>query len=303
MTPLEIVALEPAGAEVFGADLSDQGVAESDQIAAAFAAFGLLVFRSQMLGEQELFAFASRFGSASISQRTGVPGQWHAGNTGQRQPILGTLSALRGQHDIPDTRFASTDIAFGYLGSSTRRALEGLHGHHVVGNDRSDKTRHPLVIRHPLSGRKTLFVNPSSTIGVDGMGDAAGLALLNELFEHGQREECVSTISWEPGTVVLWDSRSFWRFEPSHSASDHLLTIEIQGVALSPAVPQDAADPSLVQRAGATLAGGIITAAMTGIAEVIEPERVRPDVEIVAEAPDREPLDDGFDFGDLPPLD
>ena len=78
--------------------------------------------------------------------------------------------------------------------------------------------------------------------------------------------------------------------------------MEIAGTALTPAVPQDPADPSLVQRAGATLAGGIITAAMTGIAEVIEPERARPDVEIVAEAPDREPLDDGLDFGGLPPL-
>ncbi len=303
MTPLEIVALEPAGAEVFGADLSDRSVADSDQITAAFAAFGLLVFREQVVDERELFAFASRFGSASMIQGVGAPGQWHAGNTGQVEPMLGTLSALRGRHDVPDTRFASTSVAFDYLSSSTRSALEGLHGHHLLNDDAAATTRHPLVIRHPLSGRKTLFANPSTTIGVDGMADAAGLALLNELFEHGQSEECVTTVSWEPGTVILWDSRSFWRFEPTQTDPDQLLTIQIQGVALSPAVPQDATDPSLVQRAGATLAGGIITAAMTGIAEVIEPERVRPDVEIVAEAPDREPLDDGFDFGDLPPLD
>ena len=135
------------------------------------------------------------------------------------------------------------------------------------------------------------------------MGESAGIALLNELFEHGQRDECVVNVEWEPGTVILWDSRSMWRFDPLETDASLFVRTGIAGVELKAAVPADSADPSLVQRAGATLAGGIITAAMTGIAEVIEPERARPDVEIVSEAPEREPLDGGFDFGDLPPLD
>jgi len=303
MTSIEIVALEHAGAEVFGCSLSDHSVGEADQIAAAFAAFGLLVIRDQVLDEQELFAVASRFGSASQVSTPEIRGQWNAGDTGRPKPMLGTLSALRGNAGAHDSRFASTYVAIDHLSSTTRTALEGLQGVHASETDPIATVTHPLVIRHPLSGRKALFANPSTTVGIDGMSEAAGLALLNELFEHGQREECVGTVSWEPGTVVLWDSRAMWKFEPSHADPELLVTMEISGAELKPAVARDASDPSLVQRAGATLAGGIITAAMTGIAEVIEPERVRPDVEIVAEAPDREPLDDGFDFGGLPPLD
>lgn len=305
MTSIEIVALEPAGAEVFGGNLANQTVAETDQIAAAFASFGLLVFRDQIIDESELISAASKFSSAAPQGQPSPAGQWHAGETGRVAPTTGTLTALRGHGPTPDTLFASTYRAFDHLSSATQRGLEGLHALHVTSQhpDRSSAIRHPLVIRHPLSGNKALFVNPSTTVGIDEMSDDASLPLLNQLFEHGQSAACVTRVSWEPGTVVLWDSRAFWRFESVDTASDRFVTIEIAGTKLDAAVRPDASDPSLVQRAGATLAGGIITAAMTGIAEVIEPERARPDVEIVAEAPDREPLDDGFDFGGLPPLD
>ena len=301
MSSLEIVALDIAGAEVFGADLSNPIGDEGDQIKAAFASFGLLVFRDQVLDEQDLVRLASTFGTAQAPTGPGRLGQWHAGETGREQPMTGTVTALRGRAEAPDIRFASTYVAYDYLASATRKALEGLFAQHVNG-DGAEAIRHPVVIRHPLSGRKALFVNPATTVGIEGMTEDASLPLLNQLFEHGQNPECVSTVAWEPGTVVLWDSRALWRLESADTDADRFVTMEIAGTALAPAVPQDPADPSLVQRAGATLAGGIITAAMTGIAEVIEPERARPDVEIVAEAPDREPLDDGLDFGGLPPL-
>lgn len=305
MTSLEIVALEPAGAEVIGCNLASQSIAETDQIAAAFSSFGLLVFRDQFIDENELLDAASQFGSPSRPEHHPPAGQWHSGETGRSAPMAGTLTALRGRAAAPDTLFASTYTAFDHLASATQRALEGLHALHVTAEspDRAKAIRHPLVIRHPLSGRKALFVNPSTTLGIDGMTDEASLPLLNQLFEHTQSKEGISAISWEPGTVVLWDSRALWRFESVDADPDRFVTIEIAGTKLEAAVRPDTPDPSLVQRAGATLAGGIVTAAMTGIAEVIEPERVRPDVEIVAEAPDREPLDDGFDFGGLPPLD
>ena len=301
MTSLEIDALDIAGAEVFGADLSSPIGGEADQINAAFASFGLLIFRDQVLDEQDLIRLASTFGGAGSPAGPALLGQWHAGDTGRTVPMTGSITALRGREPVPDIRFASTYVAFDYLASSTRKALEGLFALHAT-SDGSKTFRHPVVIRHPLSGRKTLFVNPATTVGIEGMSDEASLPLLNQLFEHGQSPQCVATVEWEPGTVVLWDSRALWRWESPETNADRFVTVEIAGTTLHAAVRQDPADPSLVQRAGATLAGGIITAAMTGIAEVIEPERIRPDVEIVAEAPDREPLDEDLDFGGLPPL-
>lgn len=302
MSALEINALERAGAEVFGCDLASLSIGDADQISAAFAAYGLLVFRDQVLDESDLATAAATFGVAAEERGPiATQGQWHAGATGQAKPPLGALEAVRGNSGAMVTHFASTYVAFDELSTATQRALEGLQGIHTTADGQT--LHHPLVIRHPLSGRKTLYANPSTTVGVDGMGESAGIALLNELFEHGQREQCVVSVEWEPGTVVLWDSRAFWRFDPMENDISRFVTCSIAGAELKAAIPADSSDPSLVQRAGATLAGGIITAAMTGIAEVIEPERARPDVEIVSEAPEREPLDGDFDFGDLPPLD
>ena len=115
MSSLEIVALDIAGAEVFGADLSNPIGDEGDQIKAAFASFGLLVFRDQVLDEQDLVRLASSFGTAQAPTGPGRLGQWHAGETGREQPMTGTVTALRGRAEAPDIRFASTYVAYDYL--------------------------------------------------------------------------------------------------------------------------------------------------------------------------------------------
>lgn len=312
MTPLEIRPLEQAGAEVFGSDISALTVGESNQLEAAFAAFGLLVFREQAISSTELVDFSRRWvpGAAapaplacvSDDRASNISGAWHALDTARTEPLTGQAVLFRGgSHELGHTRFASMYAAWDALASSTQRALEGLTGIHEHASQ-AQPVRQPLIIRHPRSGRPVPLLNPTSTIAIDGMADEPGLALLNELFEHGQREEFVEHVNWEPGTVVLWDARAQWQFdaEPASSAA-RFERVDIPGEPLAPAVRIDRNDPSLVQRAGATLAGGIITAAMHGIAEVIEPERARSDIEIVSEAPEEEPLL-GLDFGDLPPL-
>lgn len=312
MTPLEIRPLEHAGAEVNGCDVSSLTVGEINQLEAAFAAFGLLVFREQAISADELVDFSrrwlpsgvdgTRLACVSDHRAASTSGAWHGLDSSRPEPLTGQAVLFRsGPGEPPSTRFASMYAAWDALASSTQRALEGLTGVHE-GVVQAQTVRQPLIIRHPRSGRSVPLLNPTSTIAIDGMADAPGLALLNELFEHGQRDEFVETVSWEPGTVVLWDARALWQFEAEPSTETaRFERVDILGEPLAPAVRVDRSDPSLVQRAGATLAGGIITAAMHGIAEVIEPERARSDIEIVSEAPEEEPLL-GLDFGDLPPL-
>lgn len=64
----------------------------------------------------------------------------------------------------------------------------------------------------------------------------------------------------------------------------------------------DPPPPTIRERAGGT-AAGIVVAAMIGIGEVLEPEKTNPDIEIVGESPEDEPiLDLDLTFGGLPPL-
>ena len=67
--------------------------------------------------------------------------------------------------------------------------------------------RWPLVRTHPVSRRKTLWLD-SKVREISGMSVPEGRALAHELLEHiGQRER-VHTHRWTPGDVVMWDNRS-----------------------------------------------------------------------------------------------
>lgn len=345
MTPLEVRPLQGAGAEILGLDLTNMTLGDWNQVEAAFAAFGLVFFRDQILDEDDHLAFARRWGTINInrfftahhrhseiaivakepSDTGNIGSSWHSDHSYDEEPALGSVLVARTLPRLGgDTLFASMYAAFDSLTSSTQRELEGLtaihSAKHVFGTgirdgyedrlgnshsaDSMEDVRHPVVIRHPISGRKALYVNPTFTIGIDGMEETQGLALLNELFEHSQRPEFCSRFEWENGSVAVWDNRAVWHLAcndyPGERRVMHRVTID--GCRLTPAASVEAPEPSLVQRAGATLAGGVITAAMTGIAEVIDPERVRADIEIVSEAPEQEPLTP-LDFGGLPPLD
>jgi taurine dioxygenase len=66
---------------------------------------------------------------------------------------------------------------------------------------------HPLVRRHPETGRPALFVNLGYTIGVEGMAEAESTALLTELFAHQTNPEFIYRHRWAPRLLTLWDNR------------------------------------------------------------------------------------------------
>ncbi|HSG54097.1 MAG TPA: TauD/TfdA family dioxygenase, partial [Paracoccaceae bacterium] len=67
---------------------------------------------------------------------------------------------------------------------------------------------HPMVITHPETGRKVLFVNPRFAVAIEGMDDAEAQPLLDELFEHQIRPEFIYRHKWRLGDLVFWDNRS-----------------------------------------------------------------------------------------------
>jgi len=300
MTPLEIRSLDCAGAEILGVDLNAITVGEWTQIEAAFAAFGAIFFRDQLLTAEELDRLGSRWGEVEPTAQAGAHG-WQHDQSFREAPPLGSIFTAR-QGTGSTQRIASMYAAFDGLSSGTQRALEMLHGQHHSPTT-GETTTHPVVVRHPISGRSSLYISPAFTTGLVGLDEHEGQALLNELFAHCQRDEFVSEISWSPGSVALIDHRAMWRFVDDAEPADAMSAVSIRGSALAPAVQPTAPAPTLAKRAGATLAGGIITAAMIGIADVLQPEKRQDDIEIVSDAPDTEPMNDSLDFGDLPPLD
>lgn len=134
---------------------------------------------------------------------------------------------------LGDTMFASTQMAWDALPESMKKRLAPLKGVHRFldaynrqndqrasrGIERTamqekelrDKTPdvlHPVVRTHPHTGRKCLYVNEGFTVGIDGMPEDEGRALIRELHEHCMRPEFAYRHQWQVGDLVMWDNCS-----------------------------------------------------------------------------------------------
>lgn len=130
-----------------------------------------------------------------------------------------------------DTLYANQYLAYEALDNEMKARLDGLMGVHsarrgyapqgrygkddvgrsmaIVYSDTALATHlHPLVITHPETGRKALFLSPGYTIDIDGMPHDEAQELLFTLYAHQGRDEFVYRHSWTEGMLTMWDNRA-----------------------------------------------------------------------------------------------
>jgi taurine dioxygenase len=64
---------------------------------------------------------------------------------------------------------------------------------------------HPLVTRHPVSGRKMLWLNPVYVVKIHGLTNSESAMLLRHLYQHCTRPDFVYRHLWEEGDIIIWD--------------------------------------------------------------------------------------------------
>ena len=90
-------------------------------------------------------------------------------------------------------------------------------------------TSHPVVMSHPVSGRKFLYVNPGYCEKIDGMPDEEGRALLLQLFEHMLKPEYRYTHRWVQDDLLMWDHLWTWHNAVAdYGPDEHRLMIRCQ---------------------------------------------------------------------------
>jgi taurine dioxygenase len=77
---------------------------------------------------------------------------------------------------------------------------------------------HPIVVQHPRSGRRLLFVNPTYTTGVVGLSPKEGRFLLSFLFTHLAASDFVYRHRWREGDIVVWDELATLHLAPDDFA-------------------------------------------------------------------------------------
>jgi len=161
-------------------------------------------------------------------------GGWHSDMSFLERPSIGSiLYAVQTPDYGGDTLFASQAAAFDALSPGLQRTLEGLSAVHSASREYSAQGAsaqkrasmsiaeaegmagefvHPMVLVHPESGRKALYVNPAFTLRIDGWTKRESKALLGFLFEHSRYEAFTCRFNWKPGSVAFWDNRQVWHF-------------------------------------------------------------------------------------------
>jgi alpha-ketoglutarate-dependent taurine dioxygenase len=156
---------------------------------------------------------------------------WHTDSTFLDEPPAAVVMRAV---DVPecggDTGFLSMYTAFEALSPAMQHVVSGLSAVHsatrvfgsayqaqnrrfsntsarVMDVDVGDReTVHPLVITHPGSGRKGLYINQVYGQRIEGMTDAESKPLLSFLYEHVSRFDFTCRVRWKKDQVLVWDN-------------------------------------------------------------------------------------------------
>ena len=75
------------------------------------------------------------------------------------------------------------------------------------GDPTADAERaHPAVLRNPLTGRASLFLNPLYVLRLDGLSEAESRPILETIQRHATRPEFTCRWRWQAGDVAIWDN-------------------------------------------------------------------------------------------------
>lgn len=190
-------------------------------------------------------------------QKNNIGGGWHTDYSYDTAPALGSLLYAR---EVPpsggDTLFANMSLAYETLSEGLKQtlvALTAVHSsRHVFGpNARylqetdlkgrlghpelaTQDAVHPVIIRHPDTGRRTLYVNPGFTVRFDGWTDEESRPLLEYLYRHAARPEFTCRFRWQQGSLAFWDNRATWHYALNDYQGQRRLLhrITVEGVPL-----------------------------------------------------------------------
>jgi len=207
----------------------------------------VLAFRGQTLNSEQHKAFARRFGTLHrhvlaksraiaggtddpeiLAWRTGPESRftagdaWHHDVSCDENPIWASFLHVT---KLPeggggDTAFANMMLAYESLSEPYKALLDKLTAIHdgsegwtagYGAKPEPGKTfpanEHPVVARHPHSGRKFLFVNEAFTSHIVQLSRSESASVLAHLYRHIEKQLAFQVrVHWEPGTLLLWDN-------------------------------------------------------------------------------------------------
>lgn len=147
-----------------------------------------------------------------------------------------------------ETGFLNMYHAYETLPADLKAAIEGKSIKHDASRNSAGELRagfkevtdprdapgavHPIVVRHPVTGRKALFLGRRPFGYVMGMSLEDSEALLNRLWAHASQEDLGWFQKWKVGDLLIWDNRCVMHKRTAFDANERrlLFRTQIKGV-------------------------------------------------------------------------
>ncbi|WP_088308001.1 TauD/TfdA dioxygenase family protein [Novosphingobium sp. B 225] len=256
------------GSEVTGIDLNQLDDALIAELRERLAERQVLVIRDQKLSREAHKAVARLFGTGQLHRhalnkvrggddeevypvRTTAESKmtageaWHTDVSCDPDPIAASLLYM---HQAPaggggDTIYASMYECYDRLSPAIKTLAEGLSAVHdgafpyrqVYGFEpeqgQFNCTVHPVVIRHPVTGRKLLWVNRGFTTRIKGLSHVENRHLLEMFFQHIESTLTAQCrVRWEDRTLVIWDNvatqhHAVWDYFPNSRYAERISVV------------------------------------------------------------------------------
>jgi len=257
------------GAEISGIDLTEADDRLFEAVNRAFVAHQVIIIRDQKLTTGQYLAFARRWGDIKIypfmkglashpevleilkseSDSYAFGNAWHSDGSFDAVPPKATmLYALELPPAGGDTLFASGYAAYDTLSPGLREMLGRLRAIYVGEGQRAQwkglsvmqrnteaaeqvGAVHPIIRTHPDAGRKALYFS-SHIVGLEGLHDAESAPILGYLRKHAIRPEFTCRLTWQPGSLAIWDNRCTQHYAiddyAGHRRRMHRINIEAE---------------------------------------------------------------------------
>jgi alpha-ketoglutarate-dependent taurine dioxygenase len=267
---LVVYRTQPAiGAVVSGIDLA-RGLDDSqiEGLRRALFAHGVIFLRGQAhIGFAGHLALAETFGTpvrdghdperpeitpvrATAGSAEGTASAWHSDDCyAASPPAISILRAIEPCSFGGDTCFSSAVAAYDGLSDELKERIATLryssslaarlpkdYGHYTAPEtwqrliDKYLPVTQPVVIVHPVTGVRALYVNQAWSVDIAGMDDDEGQALIQTLSREFTRPEYQTRWSWEEGAIAIWDNRLVQHYGvPDQQTDRYLERITVEG--------------------------------------------------------------------------
>ena len=173
---------------------------------------------------------------------------WHSDQTYQVRPATGAiLYGTEVPRDGGDIYWANQYAAWNRLPADIQQLIDGRIGTfryakryamlstlELKGKEASNAmlslpdARHPLVLTHPRTGRKALYVG-IHLFHLDGFTEQESRPLIDQLMQHASRPEFTCRFRWKSGSLAFWDNRCTMHFAindyPAETRVMHRVTV------------------------------------------------------------------------------